>query len=234
MFYPMFADLAGRRCVVVGGGLVAQRKVATLLGYGGRVTVVSPTATARLRAYASSGRIDYRPRRFRPSDLQGAWLVYAATDDQRANEQVFRTASERRIFTNVVDQKPLCSFIAPAIFRRGPLVIAVSTGGGSPALAKKVRDDLGRVLGRSYVPMLQLLSALRDPAKRRLQGSAARKRYFDALVRGRVFKLVRAGKVRAARQEALERLARQACLAGRQAGVNGGERSSGRKVSDTC
>lgn len=214
-FYPMFADLTGRRCVVVGGGMVAQRKVTTLLGYGARVTVVSPASTARLRAYAAERRIAYLPRRFRPVDLRGAWLVYAATDDQRVNERVFRTASARRIFTNVVDQKPLCSFIAPAIFTRGSLVIAVSTGGGSPALAKKVRDDLGRLIGGSYAPMLRLLRSLREPAKRRLPASADRKRYFEGLVRGRVFKLVRTGRLRAAKREALARLARQAGVNGR-------------------
>ena len=213
-YYPMFADLNGRRCLVVGGGLVAQRKVTTLLRYGAEITVVGPTATQRLMAYAQRGTIRYLPRRFRPTDLRGAWLVYAATDDQRINELVYRTATRRRMFTNVVDQKPLCSFIAPAIFRRGSLTVAVSTAGASPSLAKKVRHDLAQTIGADYVPMLRLLANLRGVAKRRLPRYSDRKRYFDHLVKGHVFELVRAGKPRQAREEALTLLERAAAKNG--------------------
>ena len=209
-FYPMFADLNGRRCVVVGGGLVAQRKVLALLGYGARVTVISPTLTSRLAACARRGAIRYLARQVRPADLRGAWLVYAATDEPRVNELVSRTAAARRVFANVVDKTPLCSFIAPAIFRRGALTIAISTGGASPALAKKLRRDLERTVGHGYAPMLRLLAGLRGLAKRRLPGPRERKRYFDALVRGRVFGLVRDGRRREARQAALALLARHA------------------------
>ena len=199
-YYPLFADLYGRRCLVVGGGLVAQRKVTTLLGYGAAVTVVSPAATARLLAYARRGQVRYLARAFRPADLRGAWLVYAATDDQRINRLVFRTATRLRLFTNVVDQKPLCSFIAPAIVKRGDLVIAISTGGMSPAMAKRLRRELTASIGADYARMLTLLGGLRGIAKSRLPGFQARKRYFDRVVGGRVFALVRAGKTRAARR----------------------------------
>ena len=202
-YYPLFADLNGRRCVVVGGGMVAQRKVTTLLGYGAKITVVSPTATLRIRRYAQRGQLEHLARRFRPSDLRGAWLVYAATDDQAINGLVYREASRQRIFTNVVDQKPLCSFIAPAIFRRGLLTVAVSTGGASPTVAKRLRRDLQRMIGSAYAPMLRLLLALRGVAKRKLPGYNDRKRYFDRLVQGHVFELMRAGKTQRARHEAL-------------------------------
>jgi len=210
----MFADLNGRRCVVVGGGLIAQRKVTTLLRCGADVTVVSPTLTRRLAGYARRRRIRHLARPFRPADLSGAWLVLAATDDQRANELVYRSATRRRIFTNVVDQKPLCSFIAPAIVRRGPLTVAVSTGGASPALAKRIRRELGEQLGGDYVAMLRLLASLRGVAKRRLPSPRDRKRYFDALVDGRVFALVKAGKPGEARRTALALLARRAATNG--------------------
>jgi len=209
-YYPLCADLNGRRCVVIGGGLIAQRKVTTLLGYGARVTVVSPAATRRLLAYARRGRIRYVPRRFRPADLRGAWLVYASTDEQAVNALVFRTAQRLRIFANVVDQKPLCSFIAPAIFRRGGLTVAVSTGGASPTLAKQLRRELGRRLGDDYGSLLKLLSGLRGVAKRKLPGYRDRKRYFDRLVNGRVRALIQAGKPHQARQEALALLERAA------------------------
>lgn len=209
-YYPMFADLNGRRCVVVGGGIVAQRKVTTLLGCGAQVTVVSPMVTRRLVAYVRAGRVRHVARRFHPGDLRGAWLVCASTDDQRINELVFRTASRSRIFTNVVDQKPLCSFIAPAIFRRGPLTIAVSTGGASPSIAKQLRSELGQRIGADYVPMLHLLKSLRDEAKGTLPRYSDRKRYFDRLLRGDVFALVRAGKRRQARRRAIQLLRQQA------------------------
>ena len=208
-YYPMCADLNGRACVVIGGGLVAQRKTTTLLSYGARVTVISPAVTKRLERLARQGAIRRVPRPFRPGDLQGAWLVYAATDDEAVNRLVSRTASARRVFANVVDRTPLCTFIAPAIFRRGPLTVAVSTGRGSPSLAKKIRRDLGRTIGSAYVPMLRLLAGLRAIAKRKLPSYRDRKRYFDRLVSGRTFALVRAGQRGAARQEALALLERR-------------------------
>ena len=209
-YYPLFADLGGRRCVVVGGGLVAQRKVTTLLGFGAQVTVVSPVVTRRLAAYARQGKIRHARRVFRPADLRGAWLVYAATDDARINALVSRTTRQRRIFANIVDQTPLCSFIAPAIFRRGPLTVAVSTAGSSPSLAKKLRSEIGQRIGREYGPMLRLLANLRGVAKRHLPSYRDRKRYFDQLVHGDVFTLVRRGRVREARRAALVLLAAEA------------------------
>ncbi len=213
-YYPLCADLTGRVCVVVGGGAIAQRKVTTLLRYGARVTLVSPMATARLRAYARASKIRYIARRFRPADLRGAWLVYASTDEQAINELVFRTATRQRIFTNVVDQKPLCSFIAPSIFSRGPLTIAVSTGGASPTIAKRLRHELERTIGAEYVPMLRLLASLRGVAKRTLPSYQDRKQYFDRLVGGPVFGLVRAGQHRKAKQVALSILKQAARLNG--------------------
>lgn len=209
-YYPLFADVTGRRCLVIGGGIIAQRKVTTLLRYGAEVTVISPTVTARLAGYVRRRRIRHLARRFRPTDLRATWVVCAATDDQGINERVFRAATARRIFTNVVDQKPLCSFITPAIFTRGPLTIAVSTGGASPTLAKKLRHDLERTIGAEYVPMLRLLAGLRGIAKRRLPHYDDRKVYFDRLVRGRVFRLVKAGKRGTARQEAMRLLTKHA------------------------
>ncbi|MBI4004005.1 MAG: bifunctional precorrin-2 dehydrogenase/sirohydrochlorin ferrochelatase [Candidatus Omnitrophica bacterium] len=209
-YYPFFADLRGRRCVVVGGGVVAQRKVTTLLRFGAKVILVSPAATQRLRRYAAQGVIRYVPRRFKACDLDGAWLAYAATDDERINERVSRTAQQRRIFTNVVDQPPLCSFIAPAIMKRGELVIAISTGGASPTVAKRLRREFERTIGAGYAELLRLLNSLRPIAKRKLPSYDDRKRYFDRLVRGRTFDFVRRGNTSAARRAALALLAAEA------------------------
>lgn len=209
-YYPIFADLNGRPCVVIGGGAVAQRKVTTLLRYGAQLMVISPTLTRRLAAYVKRGRIRYRARQFRPGDLRGAWLIYAATDDPRINGLVHREANRQRIFTNVVDQTPLCSFIAPSICQRGPLTVAVSTGGASPTLAKRLRRELQQAIGSEYAPMMRLLTSLRGIAKRKLPGYQDRKRYFSRLVGGRVFELVRAGRTGQAKAAALALLERAA------------------------
>ncbi len=218
-YYALFADLAGRPCVVVGGGIVAQRKVARLLHCGAQVTVISPDMTARLRALARTGAIRHVARRFRPADLRGAWLVFAATDEAAINQSVYRTASRARIFANVVDRPALCSFIAPSIFTRGALTVAVSTGGASPTVAKRLRRVLGRTIGAEYVPMLRLLSNLRGMAKQQLPSYNDRKRYFDQLVQGRVFELVRAKRVPQARKEAMRLLDKHATRNGLRAPV---------------
>lgn len=205
-YYPMFADLAARRCVVIGGGAIAQGKIMTLLDYGAAVTVISPEATRKILSYAKQGRIRYAKREFRPGDLRGAWLAFAATDNQRINELVFKTAERLRIFTNVIDQKPLCSFIVPSIVKRGDVVIGISTGGASPAVAKHLRKELAARVGPDYARMTRLLGSLRARAKSRLPDYQSRKRYFDGLIAGKVFQLVRAGRVAEARREALAAL----------------------------
>ena len=207
-YYPIFADLTGRRCVVIGGGPIAQRKVTTLLSYGARVILVSPTVTPHLRALARRGRMTHRARTFRPTDLAGAWLVYAATDDEQVNRRVEHAARRARVFANLVDQTARCTFIAPSIFRRGQVTIAVSTGGASPSLAKHLRRDVARTVGEDYARMLRLLSRLRGIAKQQLLAYHDRRRYFDQLITGETFRLIRVGKTRHAQRAAMQLLGR--------------------------
>ena len=209
-YYPVFADLAGRRCVVIGGGLIAQRKVTTLLSYGADVTVISPAVTSRLSRYANARKIRLVARRFRSGDLRNAWLVYAATDDAGINQAVYRESRRNRVFANVVDQTPLCTFIAPAIVRRSGVTVAVSTAGASPTLAKHVRDRIRQMVGGDFGQMLRLLSSLRGVAKQTLPRYQDRKKYFGELVSGRTFQLVRQGRTAAARREAMTLLKRHA------------------------
>jgi len=192
--------------MVVGGGFIAQRKVITLLKFGAVVKIVAPTLTTRLAELAARGRVTYVARQFRPTDVRGAWLAYAATNDQRINKVVFKAAAAKRIFANVVDQQSLCSFVAPAIFKRRDLVIAISTGGGSPSLSKRVRRDLARWIGPEYSRMLRVLKSVRPAAKRRLPTYADRRRFFTRLISGPVFRLVQAGKTAAAARRAHELL----------------------------
>ena len=202
-YYPLYADLQGRACVVVGGGVIAERKAAGLLDAGAVVTVVSPQATTALRRWARAGRLVHRARRFKRSDVAGSWLVFAATNESDVNERVFAVATRARIFANVADQPPLCSFIAPAIVRKGPITVAISTGGASPALAKKLKRDLAAHIGPAYARMLRLARALRPTAKTRLPRYHDRRIYFDDLMEGEAFDLVRRNKTAQARRLAM-------------------------------
>jgi precorrin-2 dehydrogenase/sirohydrochlorin ferrochelatase len=179
--------------VVAGGGQVAERKVRQLLDCRARVTVISPTLTPRLRSYHRQGLIRWRPRRYRPCDLQGAWLAISATDQPTVNQQIAVDARRRKIWTNVVDDPARSSVIAPAWFRRGALVVAFSTGGASPALARQLRLTLSKEIGRDYAAYVALLARLRRQIHRRVKDSAARQRLMRRLVRANLLPLVKRG-----------------------------------------
>jgi precorrin-2 dehydrogenase/sirohydrochlorin ferrochelatase len=197
-YYPAYLELRGRPCVVIGGGEIAERKVTTLLDAGARVTVVSPMLTPALTVRAETHEIVHQPRPYRRGDLAGSWLAYAATGDERVDAEIAAEAAEARVFLNVVDRPRLCGFIVPAIVRRDPVAVAVSTGGASPALAKRLARELARTVGPEWGTAARLLGALRG----RLAGDApARGRVFAALAEGPLVEAIRAGD--AARVEAL-------------------------------
>jgi precorrin-2 dehydrogenase/sirohydrochlorin ferrochelatase len=196
-YYPAYLDLRGHPCVVIGGGEVAARKVATLLEAGARVTVVSPTLTASLGDLADTHEIVHHARRYRRGDLTGAWLAYAATDDDAVHAEIAAEAAESRVFLNVVDRPRLCSFIVPAVTRRGPVSIAVSTSGRSPALAKRLVAELATTVGPEWGLAAELLGQLRA----RLGESGERARIFSALADGPLVAALRDGD--AARVDAL-------------------------------
>jgi siroheme synthase-like protein len=159
--YPLCLDLTGRRCVVVGGGAVASRKVAGLVASGARVTVVAPDQAPELQALARAGRIQAQERPYAEGDLADAVLAIAATDVPGVNARVAADARASGILVNVVDDPATGTFILPAVVRRGDLQIAVSTGGRSPALARRVREDLERLLPPEYPALLGLFGELR-------------------------------------------------------------------------
>lgn len=159
--YPVFLNLDGKPCLVVGGGAVGERKVQDLLLAGARVTLVSRDLTPALAALAREQAISYLPEDFAPRHLDGMVLVIAATNDLATNQQVSAAAQSRGLPVNVVDQPALCSFVVPATLRRGDLTLAIGTGGHSPALAKKLRQDLEQLYGPEYGPYLELLGAIR-------------------------------------------------------------------------
>ncbi|MCL4533893.1 MAG: bifunctional precorrin-2 dehydrogenase/sirohydrochlorin ferrochelatase [Bacteroidetes bacterium] len=161
MYYPVFLRLTAGRCVVVGGGSVAARKVGDLLAAGATVRVVAPRVGAELRRLARQGRIELVEREYQAGDLAGARLVISATDDVEVNRAVAEEARRAGAWVNVVDDPSLCDFIVPAVVRRGDLVVAVSTGGKSPALARAVRREIEELLGPEYGTALEVVHSLR-------------------------------------------------------------------------
>src|SRR3989454_2220775 len=199
-FYPAFLDLRGRQAVVVGGGAVAEQKVNGLLEAGARVTVVSPAVSRRLAQLAIAGSIALARRPYRSGDLAGAFLAIAATDDRAVNGAVWAEAEARGVLLNAVDDPPHCSFIAPAIHRQGDVAIAVSTAGKSPALAVRLRERIGGLIGPEYGTLLELLGELRAELARRVPDARARTRLWYRIVDSDVIALVRRGEVAGARR----------------------------------
>jgi len=177
--------LSGRRCVVVGGGDVGLEKVDGLLACDASVTLIAPAAHEALRAYAREGSIEWLQRPYGgPGDLDGAFLVIAATDTTDVNIAVFDDAERRAMLVNVVDVPPLCNFILPAIVRNGPLAIAISTAGASPALAKRMKREVSEHFGERYATLALLLNEVRGWAKATLATYQERKEFFEEIVDG--------------------------------------------------
>lgn len=160
--FPAFLKLEGRNCLVVGGGTIAEQKLGGLLEAGASVVVVAPRATDLIREHARKALVAWREREFQRSDLDGTWLVIAATGDPNVNEEVFREAEQRGVLCNAVDEPERCHFYYPAVVRRGDLQIAISTNGKSPALAQRLRVELETLFDNSYAEWLQWLGHVRD------------------------------------------------------------------------
>jgi precorrin-2 dehydrogenase / sirohydrochlorin ferrochelatase len=190
-YFPIFLDLQEKRCVVVGGGRVAERKAMSLLKAGARVTVVSPQMTVSLRRLQGKGKIKHLPRPFRSGDLNGAHLVIAATDNRQANERIFRLASALRIPVNIVDDPVHCSFIVPSIISRGDILLAISTGGQSPALAKALREKLEKTIGSEYNSLLKILGAVRKRILPLGWGATRKQKIFRLLLGEDFLRIIR-------------------------------------------
>jgi siroheme synthase-like protein len=182
MFYPVFIDLQDRPVLVVGGGVIAERKVASLLEAGARVTVVSPEVTETLQGQAGSSRITLHRRTFISSDVDGACLVVSATDDTAVQVEVASIARAKNIPVNTVDKPELCTFIVPSVLRRGDITIGISTGGKSPSLAAALRSRIDSVLTDEVARTASILGIVRREVHERFSGSAERKRIFDRII----------------------------------------------------
>lgn len=193
-YYPVFLDLQGKPVVVVGGGAVAERKVLTLLACGARITVVSPALTKKLSYLAQAGAFHYRKRRWRPGDLKDAFLIIATTNDPKKNAEIAGRVDTRFRLINVADDPARCNVIAPSVIARGDLIIAVSSGGKSPALARRIRQELERSFGNEYARLLRLLGEVREQVRLRVPSIVRRRRILKRLVASDLLTLLRQGK----------------------------------------
>lgn len=224
-YYPIFLDLKNRPCLVVGGGVIALRKVEGLLVCGAKVHVISPEIVPELRDFervnAVAGfrkrvepafdpatdphhPVTFDVRKYRPGDTQGYTVVIAATDDRPVNAQIYEEAREFGIPVNVVDDPPLCGFILPSLIRRGPVTIAFSTSGRSPALARRLREYLERAIGPEYGELADLLGELRPLMKEHIPTEEARNEVMDEMLSRGVLKLLRQGRREEAKEVAAE------------------------------
>ncbi len=187
-YYPAFVDLTGKRCVVVGGGKVAERKILSLLRSGASVTVISPDLTAGLTREKERGGFEHRGRGYRKGDLRGAFLAIAATSDEEVNRRVSRDAP---CLVNVVDRPELANFIVPSLIQRGPLTIAISTSGASPSAARGMRRELEELYPRETGRYLEFLRGIRKKAMEDLEDRRTREGFLRWVGSGEVMDALR-------------------------------------------
>ena len=184
-FYIACLKLKGRRCLVVGGGDIGLEKVEGLLACDADVTLLAPVAHPELEALAEEGSIEWEQREYAGAeDLEGVFMAIACTDDTDVNIAVFDDAERRAMLVNIVDVPPLCNFILPAIVRTGPLAIAISTAGASPALAKRMKREVAELFGEEYARLAIILNDARGWAKGTLPTYQDRKEFFEGIVNG--------------------------------------------------
>ncbi len=164
-YYPVYLNLAGKRCVILGGGTIAQGKLAALRDAGASITVISPQSTDGIKRAAQRGHVTLLQREYQPGDLDGAFIAVAATNVWHVNRQIYEEAEERGVLLNVVDDPDQCTFIAPSIVRRDPITLAISTGGASPALARKMRETLSEARVLQWADLADVLAQARRVIK---------------------------------------------------------------------
>ena len=212
MFYPVYLDLRGRRCLVVGGGPIATGKVRGLVDAGARVTVVAPNVTAQIEQWHAAAAIEWHARTFAADDLDDQFLVYAATDDADVNARIYALADATGRVANAVDDLDHCNFIAPAIAREGVVQVAVSTAGMSPALAKQIRDRVrDDVLSADTATLAEFLGSWRPEVRRHLDTYERRQALWEGVLEGCVPRLVAQGN-RAGADAAMREFLRRASL----------------------
>ena len=190
-YYPIELNLEGTRCLVIGGGKVAERKVVSLLTTGASINVVSPKITKKLKEYVAEGRIKYIEREYLPEDIKAAFLVIGATDDEKTNDQIATDCRNLGILVNIVDSPSISNFLVPATVKRGRLVISIGTSGNSPALAKKIKEELSALYGPEYGELTEILGDLRQKVYQNIGCESKRKLFWERLINSDMLKLIR-------------------------------------------
>jgi precorrin-2 dehydrogenase/sirohydrochlorin ferrochelatase len=203
-YYPVYLDLKDRPCLVIGGGTVAERKVITLLEAGADVTIVSPTLSLKLQELSGSGKITHRQKNFEEKDLSGEFLVIAATDSPDMNTIAAQACKKKNILVNVAVPPDESSFIVPSVVERGDLLIAVSTSGISPALAKKIRQELESRYGAEYALFLERLAKVREQVLEEVTDERKRRMIFQKIVDSDVINLLQQRRMHDAEQRITE------------------------------
>ncbi len=198
MLYPMNLNLEGRRCIVLGGGAVALRKVRTLLEAGAEVILLSPVASEELCGLAETGRLIWRQETYRQGALPQGFLLIAATDDEQANRQAIGEAKAAGMLVNAPAQPELSDFSVPAKLKRGELLITVSTGDHSPACARWIREILEDEFTEDFASWLEILSGLREELKEKMDGSREREAFWRQALNREIFALVKQGELKQA------------------------------------
>jgi uroporphyrin-III C-methyltransferase/precorrin-2 dehydrogenase/sirohydrochlorin ferrochelatase len=206
-YLPVFLKIKGRPCLLVGGGEIASRKAELLLRAGAELTVVAPEISPNVAALKESGALVHKPRAFSPEDLKGQILVVAATDDAALNRQVSDLAQQSALPVNVVDQANLCSFIMPSIVDRSPVIVAVSTGGASPVLARLMRARLETLIPAAFGQLASLAGDFREQVKQRFEEPARRRLFWEQVLDGPIAEMMFSGRADAARRALRDELA---------------------------
>lgn len=202
-YYPVYLDLRGKRCIVVGGGTVAERKAGSLLKSGADVWIVSPDLSGQLKELVTQKKIGYIKEGFEERHLKDAFLVIGATDDPSINSRISREAQRKGILVNIVDLPEDCNFIVPSVVERGDLIISVSTCGKSPALSKKIRKELEQRYGEEYDEFIGLMGEIREYIISEVNNEKKRGIIFQRLVDSEIIDLLKKGRRDLSKEEAI-------------------------------
>jgi siroheme synthase-like protein len=190
-YYPVYLNLTGKKCVVIGGGRIAEDKVVKLQDANAEVILISPTVTPALQAWAQAGDFKWQQREYQPGDLEGAFLGIASTNNRQVNHEIFQEAERLAILMNVVDDTERCTFIAPAIVQRGQVTLAISTGGASPALARKLRETLTNAPALEWADLAGVLASARKEIKKK--GLTVDPQRWQCCITNELLELVQSG-----------------------------------------
>ena len=207
-YFPIVLEMTGRRCLVVGGGAVAERKIASLLEAGAEVTVISPEVTEAILNWSKNNSLQLEARGYQSGDVAGYQLVFIATDDTDVNDRVYQDGKSHGVWVNAADDPAHCDFILPSVLRRGDLTVAVSTGGASPAAARAVREELNGYLTEDYAQLVQVAAEVRAELKNKSLSVAASA--WNKALNGEFRRLIRAGQPEQAKEFLLTTLGARA------------------------